>query len=286
LLKRGDVDMIGLPRERVKEVKAAGIPIVQDPSQTTCLLLFHETWNKDYPLSDIRVRHALNISIDREAVFQTLFAGMGELAPWGFATPATIGYEPALPIYPYDPERAKALLKEAGYGPGNPCKISVYSFPRTIFAEAERFIEVAATSWEEVGFNIKIIKVPNYETFKKKWTQHTTGGGISPNDMSGRVWGMPITNVINHSGVCYSTAEMPELDALLDAALAAVDPEERATLANKAYRKIYKEYLHLPLVNTPGCFAVNKETIPDWQDWHMGVIMWDFNLEWVLFPRP
>ena len=72
---------------------------------------------KEGPLQDARVRRALNYAVDVDAIVQGVFNGL--------ATPTTtlltdidFGYSPDLSPYPYDPERARELLAEAGYPDG------------------------------------------------------------------------------------------------------------------------------------------------------------------------
>jgi peptide/nickel transport system substrate-binding protein len=283
LLQRGEVDMILLPRERVAEVRNLGFPIVEDPSQGVNLLLMTETWKKEHPTSDLRVRKAMNISIDRKAILQTLFGGIGTLAPYSFATRAALGYEPADPPYPFDPEGAKALLREAGYGPAKPCPILVYSFPSVAFAEGEHSIEVIASYWTQVGFKVNIVKTPEWGMVKKKLKDRETEGGLYPNNIGGRVWSIPIINALNHGDVTYSHAKIPSLDEGIDKALSENDPEKRKALAHKVFHTMYENYLHIPLVEAPGTFALNPKTVPDHKEWKMGVTHFDFNLEWAIF---
>jgi peptide/nickel transport system substrate-binding protein len=283
LLSRGEVDVIEIPRERIKEVTKLGFPIVQDPQQGVTMILFHETDDENHVTHDIRVRKALIFAIDRQAVLETLFGGVGELATSCLATPMTIGYEPADPLYPYDPERAKTLLKEAGYGPGNPCKIHIYSFPFIGFAEAEAFIETAASYWEKVGFEVEIVKLPEYSAFRPKWRGRTTGGGLAPQFFGARPWAMVAAHLLCHSSSPMTITKMTEMDAAIEKALAVLDPKERAICANKVNHILHENYLCLPLIMAPGCFAVNTETISDWKQWDMGATNYDYNLEWILF---
>jgi peptide/nickel transport system substrate-binding protein len=69
------------------------------------------------PLDDIRVREALNLAVDRQAIIDNLLGGATVAANQG-ATPAAEGYNPGLPAIPYDPDRARTLLAEAGYADG------------------------------------------------------------------------------------------------------------------------------------------------------------------------
>lgn len=71
----------------------------------------------DTPFKDVRVRRALNMAINRQVIIDVLVAG-ATVAANQPATRASLGYDPTLPPYPYDPERAKILLAEAGYPDG------------------------------------------------------------------------------------------------------------------------------------------------------------------------
>jgi peptide/nickel transport system substrate-binding protein len=69
------------------------------------------------PLLDIRVRKAIAYAIDTKTISEKLFLGMCE--PYGnVVAPYHVGYDPNLKPHPYDPEKAKKLLAEAGYPNG------------------------------------------------------------------------------------------------------------------------------------------------------------------------
>jgi peptide/nickel transport system substrate-binding protein len=71
----------------------------------------------DTPFKDVRVRRALNMAVNRDLIIEVLVAGSTEPANQP-ATKTSFGYNPDLPLFPYDPERARALLAEAGYPNG------------------------------------------------------------------------------------------------------------------------------------------------------------------------
>ena len=71
----------------------------------------------DHPLADVRVRRALNMAIDRQAMSDHILYGTTKPNSQG-ALPQTFGYNPDIPLYPYDPDRARDLLTEAGHPNG------------------------------------------------------------------------------------------------------------------------------------------------------------------------
>ncbi|HXV25923.1 MAG TPA: ABC transporter substrate-binding protein [Alphaproteobacteria bacterium] len=111
-LQAGEVDaIIFIPFNRVTELQ--GNPDLQvhlDPSSRED----HALINHDHePLNDIRVRQALYHAIDRQAIVDAVTFGHGKVAN-SFVPAGAMFYNANNPDYPYDPEKAKALLKEAG----------------------------------------------------------------------------------------------------------------------------------------------------------------------------
>ena len=118
MLKTGEADiayaMMGPMAEEVK--RDAKLTLAYSAGQGIFFIYFNEQSNPKSPWHDLRVRQALNFAIDRQALSdqQTL----GASPPTANIVPRA--FEFALPIeaYPYNPEKAKQLLKEAGYSNG------------------------------------------------------------------------------------------------------------------------------------------------------------------------
>ncbi|MEQ8735528.1 MAG: ABC transporter substrate-binding protein [Rhodospirillaceae bacterium] len=72
---------------------------------------------EDHPLQDKRVRQALNYAVNKNAYIDALFGGLTKAASQP-TTAASVGYNSDVQAYPYDPDKARALLDEAGYGDG------------------------------------------------------------------------------------------------------------------------------------------------------------------------
>src|SRR5215212_1580700 len=69
------------------------------------------------PLRDLRVRQAMNYAVDREGIVRSILGGRGTMLP-GPLWPGWVGYTDDVKPYPHDPDRARALLREAGYPDG------------------------------------------------------------------------------------------------------------------------------------------------------------------------
>ena len=70
-----------------------------------------------HPADDVRVRRALNYAVDKESIANVILQGLSRPATQG-AVEGLLGYDPTLKPYPYDPAKARALLKEAGFEKG------------------------------------------------------------------------------------------------------------------------------------------------------------------------
>jgi peptide/nickel transport system substrate-binding protein len=107
------------------------------------------------PLDDIRVRQAICMSIDREALAQQIFAGYAKPASQVITTDV-VGYNPDIPMWPYDPEAARALIEEAR-ADGVPVDNELTIIGRKgIYANATEAMEALQGWLAEIGLNAKL----------------------------------------------------------------------------------------------------------------------------------
>ncbi|MEZ5935068.1 MAG: ABC transporter substrate-binding protein [Alphaproteobacteria bacterium] len=107
------------------------------------------------PYTDKRVRQALNMAINKQAIMDAVFQGAGTIAK--NPIPPTIwSYDDAVEDYPYDPEKAKALLEEAGV---TDLKTDVWAMPvqRPYNPNAKRMAELIQSDWAAVGVEAEIV---------------------------------------------------------------------------------------------------------------------------------
>jgi ABC-type transport system substrate-binding protein len=120
MLQSGDAHLIvRIPSEDIPRLeKDARIKL--DSTETLRVLYVAINCSKK-PFTDIRVRQALHYAVDKEAIVKNLYQGRA-LVSQGMVAPLTTGYFPVRG-YPYDPERAKKLLAEAGFPNGFKAKL-------------------------------------------------------------------------------------------------------------------------------------------------------------------
>lgn len=108
---------------------------------------------KPTPLASPKVRVALNYAIDKEAIIKHILGGNGVKLEGQLLTPEYFGFNPSLKAYPYNPDKAKQLLAEAGY-PGG-FSIDFYA-PQGRYPKDKEVAEFIAGQLEKVGVKAKL----------------------------------------------------------------------------------------------------------------------------------
>ena len=122
--------------------------------------------NKKKPLDDLKVRQAIAYAIDRKAIIDGAMNGLG--TPIGsHLTPNDPGYVDLTGMYPHDPEKAKALLKEAGVT--TPLDLTLILPPPPYARQGGQII---AAELAEVGINAKIQNVEWAQWLSGVYTDH------------------------------------------------------------------------------------------------------------------
>jgi len=106
------------------------------------------------PLDDVRVRKALQLALDRDALLTAVAGGRGQVEN-GIFPSGLDGYNPNLAAIPYDPETARELLREAGFADG-------FDLEFTILENAQQYAELAkivASMWEKVGVRVTVTQL-------------------------------------------------------------------------------------------------------------------------------
>lgn len=240
-LETGEVDVIShIPANEIERLQGTeGITIHQTVSNGQRQFRFH---CQKEPYTDPRVRKAIVYAIDKEAIAynimkDTAVPSTSALAPvtWGYVDLGTI---------PYDPEKAKELLAEAGYPDGFEVTISTTAR----YNSGVEVAEAVGAYLTAIGLDVKI-EVLEWSTIIQYWSGlkpednpqeiFIMGAGPSTGDAD---WGLrPIfksapTNENNYG--YYSNAEF---DKLISEAMVTTDPAKRKELYKRAQEIVYLE---------------------------------------------
>ena len=111
--------------------------------------------NTRAPFDNKLVRQAVNYAINKQAIVDAFFEGRAEVAA-NPMPPSISGYNDAISPYPYDPEKAKSLLAEAGYD-GKEIELWAMPVPRPYMPDGAKVAEVIQKNLEDVGIPSKIV---------------------------------------------------------------------------------------------------------------------------------
>ena len=188
------------------------------------------------PLNDVRLREALNLATDRQAIIDSAFGGYATLASEIFV-PSTLGYNDSLPDWKFDPEKAATLVKEAAAdGVDTSSEIVLYGRP-DFYPNAREVTEILAAQWQAIGLNIRIENVEGGPWGEILLRPHADGR--QPNILQsshGNTTGDASFTVVNKYTCAGSQSAScsPEFDALVNEALTTADLTERAKLFSDA----------------------------------------------------
>ena len=206
------------------------------------------TGSTDNPFADVRVRQAVNYAINREALVGALLKGKSQVI-WSACFPSQFGCDTDVKTYPYDPEKAKALLSEAGYPNG---------FETEFYAYRDReYAEAIASFLNAVGIKTDF-KMLQYSALRElRMSSGTpisfqTWGSYSINDSSA------ITSQFFKHGALDDTRD-DEVKAWLDVADSATDPEVRKENYSKALKKIADEAYWAPMFSYNTNYVFTKD---------------------------
>jgi ABC-type transport system substrate-binding protein len=229
-MKTGQVDFAVGDASTIAAANQAGITVSMTPLLWTGVTLADRAGTTSKPLADVRVRQALNYATDRKTIAPALFPDGGRPTSQ-LTVPGGYGYDPKLDeAYPYDVDKAKQLLTDAGYPDGFSLKI--------VTAEYQSMNLVAqalAQQWKNVGVTLQITDRANAnqyfsEAFAPKYPAFMTIFGQQPIWTEGPSLFLP-SALFNP----FRTTD-PKLQALYDeAAKATGEAKDKADQAVEAY---------------------------------------------------
>jgi len=209
-----------------------------------------------------KVRLALNLAVNKKAIISALWKGTGSETPFMYwYYPFNKGYSRGWKVPPYDPERARKLLAEAGHASGFEVRVNPMVF--TYALDGPDVMEAVALDWEKIG--IKVKRVPEaFSNYLPKVRARKTGKtfmvyGSPPFDEPSLAWQRTVWT----KGAFSFLAEGP-YDEEIDTILKELDAEKRAKLTHHLGQKLYDGYHGVMLGMKSTTWAVTKK-VTGWQ---------------------
>ncbi|WP_372096203.1 ABC transporter substrate-binding protein [Tistrella mobilis] len=218
------------------------------------------------PFDDVKVRQALNMAVNKAAIIDAIYQGAGKAAK--NPIPPTIwSYNDKVEDYAYDPEKAKALLKEAGFENGFETDIWAMPVQRPYNPNARRMAEMIQADWAAVGVKAQIVSYEWGEYLKRAQAgEHQTlllgwtGDNGDPDNFLAVLLGCDAANGgSNYAGWCYKP-----FDDLIMKAKTVSGQAERTKLYEEA-QVIFKEQAPWVTIAHSVVYQPIRPEVTDWK---------------------
>jgi peptide/nickel transport system substrate-binding protein len=258
-LLAGDVDLLtDIPTQDVARLRSdKKLKIVDGPEVRTIYLapdvgspeLKHSNVKGKNPFADKRVRQALSMTIDREAIKRTIMRGMS--IPAGImVAPGVNGNTPDIDVpTKVDVNGAKKLLADAGYPNGFEVRMNC---PNNRYVNDEEICQAVLAMWARIGVKATLM-AENMATFSQRFQNfdsslYLLGWGVATFDAQYTIQSLVRTRTTGADGnFNFSRISDPTIDRLTDAMKSEMDVAKRNAMIREALVRIKDEVLLIPL---------------------------------------
>jgi len=258
-LLSGDVDLVtDLPTQDVARLRQDSKLKVLDGAENRTIFIAMDVGSAELaysdvkgknPFKDVRVRHALNMAVDRESIKRVTMRGLS--IPGGLMiAPNVHGYATDIDrVPPFDAEGAKKLLAEAGYPNGFGFTLNC---PNNRYVNDEEICQALVAMWARIGLKAKlaaepmatfIAKVQNFDT-----SVYMLGWGVATFDALYMLQALARTRTSGADGSFnFSRVSDAKLDQLIDAIKTEMDANKRDALIRDALVMVRDQHYFVPL---------------------------------------
>ncbi|MEO7245382.1 MAG: ABC transporter substrate-binding protein [Rubrivivax sp.] len=258
-LLSGDVDMLtDMPTQDVARMRGdSKLKVLDGPEVRTIYLapdvgspeLKYSNIKGKNPFADKRVRQAMSMAIDREAIKRSTMRGLS--IPAGvMVAPGVNGNSPEIDVpTKVDVEGAKKLMTAAGYPDGFEVRLNC---PNNRYVNDEEICQAIVAMWARVGIKAQLV-AENMATFSQKFQNfdsslYMLGWGVATYDAQYMIQSLVRTRTTGADGnFNFSKISDPEVDRLTDAMKSETDVAKRNQMIKDALVRIRDEVLLIPL---------------------------------------
>jgi peptide/nickel transport system substrate-binding protein len=269
-LLAGDVDLVtDLPTQDVARLKQNPALKVIDGHEVRTIFIGMDQHSSELqysdakgknPFKDLKVRRALNLAVDREAIKRVTMRGLSIPAAIMVA-PGVHGHSNELDrVAAADPAGARKLLAEAGYPNGFEFTLDC---PNNRYVNDEEVCQALVGMWAKAGLRVKLNAMP-FATFIPKILRHDTsaymlGWGVATFDALYTLQSLVRTQTTGADGSfnCGRISDA-KLDQLIDAMKTEMDPRKRDAMIREALTAVRDEAYYVPLHHQLRPWAMKK----------------------------
>lgn len=222
-LLTGELDAGTVDETQAGQIEAAGYNLTRVDGTAVGQIVIADRAGTLVPaLADVRVRQAINMAFDRQGIIDAILQGLGQPTTQIFNSLSPAFIEDLDDAYPYDPERARELIAEAGYPDG-----FTLTMPANLFVQLLQPTITQALA--DIGITVEWEPVPAQQSGQTtNWGMYFNQGGVAPPSRTTVLYFSE-----NGSHNPFGVTD-PTLDELRQRLAATTDPEA----ANEIYREI------------------------------------------------
>jgi ABC-type transport system substrate-binding protein len=277
MVRTGEASIASIGPDAIKETRAGGMRVVTVPGTMQAIYQFWGLYRpevKGSPLTDVRVREALSLAIDRQQIIDHVMLGEARL-PLPF-TVYRYSIDVTIPRWEdwsktalrFDPARAKKLMAEAGYPNGFPLTFWNTALPGTPFMV--QIGEAVAGFWEKLGVKVDM-KGVEWGVFDPMGRGEQKGlvGTASMFRTAGRPEPSPryittlnskgVQHLLGDPGNCPAVCQ--EADKAYEAVVSEGDDAKRLAATNRMIEIGARSWIVVPIVEGMGYWAVNPKRV-------------------------
>ncbi|GIX46742.1 MAG: ABC transporter substrate-binding protein [Candidatus Tectimicrobiota bacterium] len=208
------------------------------------------------PLTHVKVRRAIAHAIDVDAIIRHVLQGRAVRTATG-VNPLHFGYDPTIEGIPYDPQKARQLLAEAGYPDGFHTVLNSYSGSvvnvRQVVEAIMGYLEAVGIKTENRHFEDVGTWIRTMRAGKLNGIGLASWGSGAVFDADALLWRL------TKSGEDFSYISDPDIDRWLSAARATLDPQQRLELYSKVQRRLVEQAYWVPLYGQHEILGVSNK---------------------------
>ena len=203
------------------------------------------------PFNRLEVRQAMDMAVNKKAIIQAVYQDSGQLAV-NAMPPTQWSYDESLKDAPYDPEKARQLLQQAGVKPSTEVTLWAMPVQRPYNPNAKLMAEMLQADWNKLGFKVRIVSYEWGEYLKRmKSGEHDialigwTGDNGDPDNWLGTLYSCDAIGSNNYSLWCD-----PQYDSLVKQAKQVTDQAQRSALYQQAQQRLKQQVPITPVAHS------------------------------------
>ncbi len=281
-LLTGEVQLTPLPQDLQKQAERQGmktitgkVPGLRMFMRTHCCMYADgvnpEKGMKypDSPLWDVRVRKALDKAINKDELNKAYFGGKGTPIIVNHFNPTRPGWNPDWEKryqeeYGYDPEKAKALLAEAGYGPNKKLPANVYPITLPAFPGTEDVAESIANYWRAVGVDVTMVQMSGADYEQRRRTDAFPNLFTMVATSSDLFIAQVYTGLSAGRSLTGAKVVDPALDKLVDQVYVTLDEQKQDAMWRQIGESVFTLHQTVNLFWLPAEVVSNPKFVDSW----------------------